>query len=118
MDRVFINDLVVETIVGIHPWERETPQRLVLQLEVGVDIAAVAAADDIELTVDYAGLAERVSSFIREGRYRLLETLAEETAAMIRSEFGVDWLRLTVGKPGAVTTAGQVGVAIERGEVT
>ncbi len=115
MDRVFINDLVVETIIGIHPWEREIPQRLVLQLEVSVDVAAVAATDDIDLTVDYSHLAERVSVFIRAGRYRLLETLAEETAAMIQREFGVGWLRLSVGKPGAVTTAGQVGVSIERG---
>ncbi len=115
MDRVFLNDLVVETIIGIHPWEREVPQRLLLQLEVAVDVAAVAATDDIELTVDYAGLAERVSGFIRSGRYRLLETLAEETAAMIQREFGVRWLRLKVGKPGAVPTARQVGVQIERG---
>ena len=115
MDRVFVNDLLVETIIGIHAWEREVPQRLVLQLEVSVDVAAVAATDDIALTVDYSALAERVSRFIRDGQYRLLETLAEETAAMIQREFGVAWLRLEVGKPGAVTTARQVGVQIERG---
>lgn len=115
MDRVFLSDLVVETIIGIHPWEREVPQRLVLQLEVAVDVAAVAATDDIALTVDYAALSERLREFIRDGRYRLLETLAEEAAAMIQSEFGVSWLSLKVGKPGAVTTAREVGVQIERG---
>ena len=80
-----------------------------------MDVASVAASDDLQLTVDYAGLADRVSEYIRAGRYRLLETLAEETAAMIQREFGVGWLRLKVGKPGAVPTAGQVGVEIERG---
>ncbi len=115
MDRVFLSDLVVEAIIGIHPWEREVPQRLVLQLEVAVDVAAVAATDDLDLTVDYAALAERVRGFIRDGRYRLLETLAEEAAAMIQTEFGVNWLRLKVGKPGAVITASEVGVQIERG---
>ncbi len=115
---VYLNDLVVEAIIGIHPWEREVPQRLVLQLEVGIDVAAVAASDDIGHTVDYSALAERVRDHIRDRRYRLLETLAEETAAMIRQEFGVDWLRLQVGKPGAVTTAREVGVQIERGNRT
>jgi dihydroneopterin aldolase len=90
-------------------------QRLLLQLEVAVDVTAVAARDDVTLTVDYAALAERVRAFILDGQYRLLETLAEETAAMIMQEFGVDWLRLQVGKPGAVITAGEVGVVIERG---
>ncbi len=118
MDRVYLNDLVVEAIIGIHPWEREVPQRLVLQLEVGVDIPAVAASDDIDKTVDYSALAERVRDFVREGRYRLLETLAEETAAMLQQEFAIDWLRLQVGKPGAVTTAREVGVLIERGHRT
>lgn len=115
MDKVYLEDLTVETIIGIHPWEREVLQRLVLQLEVGIDVAAVAARDDLALSVDYSALAERLRGFIRDGQYRLLETLAEEAAAMIMDEFGVTWLRLRVGKPGAVTTAGEVGVEIERG---
>ena len=115
MDRVFVEGLRVETIIGIHPWEREVRQRLVVQLEVAVDVAAVAATDNIDLTIDYSALADRVRGFIRDGRYRLLETLAEETAAMIQQEFGVSWLRLKVGKPGAVITASEVGVQIERG---
>lgn len=115
MDKVFLQDLKVEAVIGIHPWEREVRQRLVLQLEVSTDVSAVAASDDIDLAVDYSVLADRVRDFIRDGQYRLLETLAEETAAMIREEFGVGWLRLRVGKPGAVIAAGAVGVEIERG---
>jgi dihydroneopterin aldolase len=116
MDRVFLRDLEVEAIIGIHPWEREVRQRLVLQIEVAADIAAAAATDDISLTLDYSALAQRVRDFIRDGRFRLLETLAEETAAMLTAEFGARWLRLRVGKPGAVARAGEVGVEIERGE--
>ena len=115
MDRVYLRDLEIEAVIGIHPWEREVEQRLVLQIEVAVDVAAVAARDDIAQTVDYHALALRVGEFIRAGRYRLLETLAEETAAMIMAEFGVGWLRLEVGKPGAVANAGEVGVEVERG---
>lgn len=115
MDRVFLSDLEVEAIIGIHPWEREVRQRLVLQIEVAADVAAAAAADDISLTLDYSALAQRVREFIRERRFRLLETLAEETSAMIAAEFGARWMRFRVGKPGAVANSGQVGVEIERG---
>jgi dihydroneopterin aldolase len=113
--KVYLQDLEIEAVIGIHPWERDVRQRLVLQLEVAVDVAAVAARDDISLTVDYHALAGRIGEFVRTGQYRLLETLAEETAAMIMAEFGVRWLRLRVGKPGAVAGAGDVGVEIERG---
>ena len=69
---------------------------------------------DIARAVDYSALATRVAAFIQAGEFRLLETLAEETAAMVIAEFGVPWLRLRVEKPGAVTGADSVGVAIQR----
>ncbi len=116
MDRVFLSKLEIEAVIGIHPWEREVRQRLVLDLELATDASAVAAGDDIALAVDYSAVAERVTAFIQQGEYRLLETLAEETATMLREEFGVGWLRLRVGKPGAVPAAEAVGVEIERGE--
>ena len=116
MDKVFLRDLEVEAIIGIHPWERTVRQRLVLQIEVAVDVRTAAAAEDISLTLDYSALADRVREFIRDRRFRLLETLAEETAAMIAAEFETRWLRLKVGKPGAVARAGEVGVEIERGQ--
>ena len=113
-DKVTITRLAVETVIGIHAWERRVRQRLLVDLEVATDIAQVAAADDIALGVDYSALSDRVGEFIREGSYRLLETLAEETAAMILAEFEVEWLRLKVDKPGAVPAADSVGVVIER----
>ena len=116
MDRVFIDGLRVEAVIGIHPWERHVRQPLSLDLEVATDAARVARTDDIATAVDYSALAERLTGFIQEGRFRLLETLAEEAAAMIMREFGASWLRLRVAKPGAVAAADAVGVEIERGE--
>ena len=113
-DRVTITRLKVEAVIGIHAWERRVRQRLLVDLEVATDAARVARSDDIALAVDYSALSERVGDFIRAGSYRLLETLAEETAAMILAEFGVEWLRLRVDKPGAVPAADCVGLVIER----
>ena len=45
----------------------------------------------------------------------MLEALAEALAELLREEFGVSWLRLTLRKPGAVPEAEYVGVRIERG---
>ncbi|MGB5517959.1 MAG: dihydroneopterin aldolase, partial [Gammaproteobacteria bacterium] len=48
--------------------------------------------------------------------FQLVETLAERIAEIVLDEFDVDWLRLKLGKPGAVTGSAEVGVIIERGE--
>jgi dihydroneopterin aldolase len=116
MDRVIVEGLRVEAIIGVHDWERQVRQELLLDLEISCDVAGVASADDLALTVDYSALAERVEAFIYRGEYRLLETLAEETAAMILRDFGASWLRLKVRKTGAVSAATSVGIVIERSQ--
>ena len=115
MDTVYIRDLRIEAIIGIYDWERQVRQVLSVDIDVASDIALAAASDAIEDAVDYGAMAERVTAFIVAGEFRLLETLAESAAAMLQEEFGLSWVRLRVGKPGAVAAAADVGVVIERG---
>ena len=116
MDIVFINDLRIETIIGIYDWERRVKQTISLDLEMAADIRAAAATDAIEDTLNYKAVAKRLIAYIGESEFQLVETLAEKTADIVLSEFGVAWLRLTVHKPGAVRGSRDVGVIIERGE--
>lgn len=116
MDIVFIRDLRVTTTVGVYAWERSIRQTLTLDLEMATDIRAAAASDDLAHTLNYHAVATRVSAFVAASQYQLIEPLAEGIAALIRAEFGVSWLRLTLGKPGAVPAAACVGLIIERGE--
>ena len=51
-----------------------------------------------------------------ENRFQLIETVAEKSADILLNEFQVKWLRLSVKKPDALSTAKEVGVCIERGE--
>lgn len=116
MDTIFLSDLRVETIIGVYDWERTTPQTVALDLEMGWDITRAAASDDIAETLDYKAVAKRLIAFIGESRFQLVETLAEKVAAIVREEFGVPWVRVTLHKPGAVRGSRDVGVIIERGE--
>lgn len=116
MDIVYISKLRVDAVIGIYEWEKRTRQKLELDLEMGADVAHAAVSDDIEDTLNYKAVAQRVSGFIEEHPFQLVETLAERVAALIREEFSVPWLRLRVSKPGAVKGARDVGVIIERGK--
>ncbi len=115
MDIVYINELKVETIIGIFDWEREVKQTVSLDLEMATDIRRAAQTDQIEDTLNYKAVAKRVAVFIEQSEFRLVETMAEQIAEIVQKEFQVPWLRLRLGKPGAVRGARDVGVVIERG---
>lgn len=115
MDRVFIEDLKVQTVIGIFDWEREIKQTVSIDLEMEFDIQKAAASDAIEDTLDYKSVSKRLIHFIEDSEFQLVETLAERCAAIVLKEFPVNWLRLKLGKPEAVRGSSSVGVIIERG---
>jgi dihydroneopterin aldolase len=116
MDIVYIRDLRIDTIIGIYDWEREVRQTVSIDLEMASDIRKAAATDDIQFALNYKAVSKRLIAYVENRNALLVETLAEEVAQVIRSEFDVPWLRLRLSKPGAVRGARDVGLIIERGE--
>ena len=116
MDIVFIRELRADTVIGVYDWEREVHQTVVLDLEMAWDNKPAASSDAISDALDYAAVSSRLLEFIEGSQFQLIETMAEQVAAIVLEEFNVPWLRLRLCKPGAVAHARDVGVLIERGE--
>lgn len=116
MDIIFLRDLRIDTVIGIYDWERGIRQTVVLDLEMGADVARAATTDHIDDTLNYKAVAKRLIEFVEGSSFQLVETLAEQCAGIILDEFDVPWVRLTVNKKGAVRAARDVGVIIERGK--
>lgn len=114
MDIICINNLRVETIIGIYGWERKTKQIISLDLQMGTDISKASAEDSIDDTIDYKSVAERLSTFIAASHFNLLETLAEETAKILLNEFNVPWLKLSIKKLQILKNISDVCIIIER----
>ena len=115
MDIVFIEDLQIDTVIGIYDWDRKIRQTVSLDIEMAADIRAAAKSDDIDDTLSYKTVAKRLIEFVEQSEYELVEALAEEICRIIRDEFDVPWVKLTLHKPGAVRGSKSVGVIIERG---
>jgi len=115
MDIVFIEDLRIDAVIGIYDWERRVRQTLSFDIEMAFDNTVPAASDDIALTLNYKDVSKRLIDYVSASSFGLVETLAEQCAAIVREEFGVSWVRLKLSKPGAVRGAKSVGVRIERG---
>ncbi len=114
-DSVLIEGLAVETVIGVYDWEREVSQRILVDLDMAWDNRRPAATDDVQDALDYAAVSERITRCLQELKPKLLERAAEAVADMLRTEFGVERLTLTLRKPGAVPAAASVGVRISRG---
>lgn len=114
MDKVFIEGLEIEALIGIYDWERRIRQPLRFDLEMAFDNRRPAASDAIEDTLDYKAVSKRLIAFVSQSGFGLVETLAERCAALVLEEFGVAHVRLKLSKPGAVRGASAVGVIIER----
>ncbi|TNF91321.1 MAG: dihydroneopterin aldolase [Gammaproteobacteria bacterium] len=115
MDIIFIRDLRIDTVVGIYDWERRIRQTISLDIDMATDIAKAAKTDSIDDTINYKAVAKRLIQFVQDSEYQLVETLAEECTRIIREEFGVSWVKLSLNKTGALRGSRDVGITIERG---
>ena len=114
MDKVFIEALEIDALIGIYDWERRIRQTLSFDIEMGFDNRLPAASDNIADTLNYKAVSKRLIEFVGQSDFGLVETLAERCAQLLLDEFGVRHVRLKLSKPGAVRGAKAVGVIIER----
>jgi dihydroneopterin aldolase len=118
MDIIFLRGLQIDTVIGIYDWERQIRQTVIIDLELATDIRRAAATDDIAHTLDYKAVSKRITAFVEESTFFLVETLAERITGILLEEFSVPWVRLTLNKKGAISGATDVGIRIERGALT
>ncbi len=116
MDKVFIEGLTIQTTIGFFAWEKEIKQTLVIDLIMGWDTSVPAKNDELSKTLDYAEISTAIDTFANENPVDLIETLAERLADFLLKTYQIPWLKLKIGKPGAVHNAFTVGVEIERGK--
>ncbi len=113
-DKIFLRGLEVECLIGFIDWERRVKQRIQIDLELPVDCTRAARSDDVVDTLDYKSVAKRVIAFVEASEFMLVETMAHRMAMLILEEFGIEWVRISINKPGAIRGSRDVGVAIER----
>ena len=113
-DRIFIRNLEIVGILGVLPEERTTPQTITVDLELETNIQPAAASRSLADTVDYAALATAIRTLTEDAEHLLVETLAEDIAALALKDQRVSGVTVMVGKPEALADADSVGVTIYR----
>lgn len=115
MDKVIIEGLQVDAVIGVFDWERQILQPVIVDLELGCDICRAAQTDNIEDAVNYKAVCDLVSDLIIDTKAQLIERLAVLICNKILAEYSaVQHIKVTVRKPTAITNTTAVGICIER----
>ena len=113
-DKILIRDLLIRGIIGIHDWEREKKQDILINVEMEADCRPAGLSDDFKDAVDYRAVTKSIISLVEDSAFFLVEKMAEEIAAICLENPKVDLARVRVEKPGAVRFSRSVGIEIER----
>lgn len=111
--KVFVRDLLLDAVLGIHPHEKQKPQPIRINLELDVVLRG-PLGDTYENTVCYHEAAKRIEAIIAEGHVNLVETWAERIAEDALKDPRVQGVKVRIEKLAAVPRAASVGVEIER----
>ncbi len=114
-DRIFLEALEIQGVIGIYDWERTTKQTIRVDLEMPANASLASGSDDISDTLNYKDVAKRIINYVESTKFQLIESLVESIASIILEEFRVSWVEVAVSKPGAVRGSKNVGVKIRRG---
>jgi len=118
---VFLRDMVLSASIGVHPHERAAPQRVRINIDLGVEDDGArqfsrvrVGRDQLSRVVDYEKVASSVRSIVGAGHVRLVETLAERLAEACLADPRVHLARIRVEKLDIFADAASAGVEIER----
>ena len=117
MDTIFLSEVKVETKLGVPEWERQTPQTILLDIEIAMPHSRACQTDAIDDTIDYGKVVARIRQTLAEHSFQLVEALAEHVCQLILAEFGAPWVKVKVSKPGILPRVKSLGVIIERANV-
>jgi FolB domain-containing protein len=114
MDKTIIRNILSRGIIGIHEWERENPQDILINIDLFTSIRNPNAPDDISECIDYSIVTKKVLNHAENAKRFTLEALAEDIAQICLEDSRVLKTTVRVEKPGAVRFSQSVGVEIER----
>ncbi len=112
--RMFIRDLVVNMLIGVHRHERDGKQRVRLNIDLSLIDDSGIDDDRLSGVVSYETLGHEIRLLCDSGHVNLVETLAERIAHLCFGDRRVRSAVVRVEKLDVFADTASVGVEIER----
>ena len=113
--RIFLRDYEIIASIGIHEFERQNPQRIIVDvsLDLANDMQPDTAEDRIETVLDYDFLRDRIREIVEGRHFNLQETLCAEILTTCLQPNKVLAARVSTRKPDVYPDCDSVGVEME-----
>ena len=113
--RIFLRDYEIIASIGIHEFERQNPQRIIVDvsLDLANDMPPDTAEDRIETVLDYDFLRDRIREIVEGRHFNLQETLCAEILTTCLQPNEVLAARVSTRKPDVYPDCDSVGVEME-----
>jgi dihydroneopterin aldolase len=112
--KVIITDLIFDTSIGIHDFEKEKEQQIKFNIEIDINPLLKADENDLESIVNYENIISKVKSITQEKHYNLLETLAEDIFDNLFLTKNIIKIKLRIEKPEIIKNTSSVGIEITK----
>lgn len=116
MDKILIRQLQVDAIIGIHDWEKQHKQPILIDMDLSFDCQQAAVSDDINDALDYFEVCQQITAFVGASHFELIEKLAQSVADLVLNNFPCQKIKLTLFKPDAIANTQAVGIQIKRSQ--
>ncbi|MCC2604965.1 dihydroneopterin aldolase [Planctobacterium marinum] len=114
MDKIIINGLEIDTIIGVYNWERQNSQKVILNLTLLTELNSAMKSDQVKDTIDYAAVVERIEKLSDSHHPELVEKFADLIFADLFSAFPLAEIQLEILKPDILKQVQSVGIAVTR----
>ena len=114
MDIIYIRNLKLETLIGIFPDERSRKKVITINIQLFCDLRKAGVSDNLDDTIDYKSIEDKVVETITGNEYYLIERVAEIIAEICLATDGVQKVKVSVEKAGTMSNAESAVVEIER----
>ena len=112
--KVLITDLVFDTSIGVHDFEKKKEQQVKFNIEIDINPLLKAYENDLKSIVDYENVINKVKSITHKKHYNLLETLAEDIFTNLFLAKNIIKIKLRIEKPEIIKNTSSVGIEITK----
>ena len=102
-DWIVLSGMSLPCVLGLYEWERRSPQALVAEVGLALDLDE-AAGGNLSASVDYAAVLNQIGFIAVHGRWRLLESMVTAMARHLlsrpapgeaRAQVDCVWIKVT-----------------------
>lgn len=111
--RLFLRDYAVWINIGVHDFEKKGEQRVLINVDLFVPLAASTPTQDrLDEVLDYDFIRRTVMQRVAQGHIHLQETLADDLLRLLLAHPKVRAARVSTAKPDVYPDCDAVGVEV------